>query len=214
MAPSHDLSFIHKRDAEISDLPGGAIAGIVIGIILIVLVSIWRCCPCWKKQRPIDSRDEYKEDVGHERGVVMGSPDVSKAGNTGYDKQGSTKATIVSPMTTGDGSGYGMRGGAGDRSTVVSAISAGENSPENDIRPNHASHVESSSVPRIPEVDGRSHGGRINELNAAPGLHEAANTEAPQALSPPPRYDQIPRRPVAAELPAELPASVPQSEKM
>lgn len=213
---SHDLSFIHKRDdVSISDIPAGGIAGIAIGIVLIVLVSIWCCCPCWKKQKPILSRDDtYKEDVGHERGVVMGSLDSQKTENTmttGYTKTDPAGTVpIVSPMSTGDPSGYGIGSNPSDRSTTISALSM--NSPTLAHQNNMSSQPSSpdNSARGVPEVDGRSHGGRINELDGAPGLYEAANTPSSIVMSPPPRYEQIPRRAVAPPPPAELPA-VPAS---
>lgn len=216
MAPTHDLSFIHKRDdVELSDIPAGGIAGIVVGIILIVLVSVWCCCPCWKKRSPILSRDEHKEDDGQERGITMNGVDPQKTGDTTYSKNTSTATAGISPMTTGDGSGYGMRGGAGDRSTIVSALSTGDTIRGDEYcareLPSAVDGPNNTGLPGITEVDGRSHGGRINELNAAPALYEAPNTPPQTALSPPPRYEQIPRRPVAAPAAMELPAEVPAS---
>lgn len=225
MSTSNDLFFLRKRDGiDDVELPPGAVAGIVIGILLIVALSIFFCCPCWKKkQNPRSISEPRQEDVGNEKGLGQDGINAQKTGNSSYNsssrRTGDDRDTIVSAMSTSDGNHLDIRGGLGDATTPVSALSTGNGTVgSNELHGrNYYTGLNEADGLGVgggaTEVDGRDFGGRVNEMDAAPGLYEAGSA----GLSPPPRYEQIHRKPIAAPtpvvMPAELPAGVVMPQK-
>ena len=182
---THDLSFIQKRgDRSISDIPAGGIAGVVVGIILIVLISIWCCCPCWKNQQPILSKEEnYKEDVGNERGVSLDTLEPQQMGN------------ITATANTSAGS---MR-----NVPIVNPVMPGVHTRHNYFNSTYSA----IGNMEVPEADGKGRGGRFNELDGTPGLQRPAVMDTRSTTSSPPSYDQISPPTIA------VPESIMQSQK-